>query len=116
MCARWAIACRVVLARCSVPGSRARNGTIRPAAETAERRSIVEWYRSQCARVAERRGAARHRRHGVIATSIGSVPTAMSVGCLVRVFTSVIDTDSLRLLVTKAVLPSGVTAGAPAPA
>src|SRR6266536_566290 len=34
----------------------------------------------------------------------------MSVGSLVRVFTSIVDTESPPKLVTKAVLPSGVTA------
>ena len=34
----------------------------------------------------------------------------MSVGCLVLVFTSIVDTVPLPRLVTKAVLPSGVTA------
>jgi hypothetical protein len=34
----------------------------------------------------------------------------MSVGCLVLVFTSIVDTVPLAALVTKAVLPSGVTA------
>src|SRR5262249_42611152 len=34
----------------------------------------------------------------------------MSVGSLVRVFTSIVDTVPLRVLATKTVLPSGVTA------
>jgi hypothetical protein len=46
----------------------------------------------------------------VTATPTGAVPTAMSVGFLVRVFTSIVDTESLAALATKAVLPSGVTA------
>jgi len=46
----------------------------------------------------------------VIATPIGDEPTVMSVGCLVPVFTSIVDTVPLFLLVTKAVLPFGVTA------
>ena len=37
----------------------------------------------------------------------------MSVGCLVLVFTSIVDTVPLSLLATKAVLPSGVTATEP---
>ena len=36
----------------------------------------------------------------------------MSVGFLVLVFTSIVDTVSLARLATKAVLPSGVTATA----
>src|SRR5262249_58184261 len=39
----------------------------------------------------------------------GEEATAMSVGSFVLVFTSMVDTESLRLLATKAVLPSGVT-------
>jgi hypothetical protein len=53
---------------------------------------------------------ARHRRHGATATPIGNWPTVMSVGCLVLVFTSIVETVPLVLLATKAVLPSGVTA------
>src|SRR5918995_4437822 len=62
---------------------------------------------------------AHHRRHGVIATLSGCRPTVMSEGCLVLVFTSIVDTELLWVgsrtrvaLVTKAVLPSGVTATA----
>src|SRR5262249_43682104 len=51
-----------------------------------------------------------HRRHGVTATWTGDEPTMMSVGSLVRVFTSIVDTVGLPKLATKAVLPSGVTA------
>src|SRR5262245_51657334 len=51
-----------------------------------------------------------HRRQGVIATTTGARPTGMSSGCLVLVFTSIVDTVSLSLLATKAVLPSGVIA------
>ena len=47
---------------------------------------------------------------GVTATPIGRGPTGMSVGFLVLVFTSIVDTVPLSLLATKAVLPSGVTA------
>src|SRR5918995_877045 len=36
----------------------------------------------------------------------------MSVGCFLRVFTSIVDTVPLPLLVTKAVLPFGVTSTA----
>jgi hypothetical protein len=46
----------------------------------------------------------------VIATPSGSVPTVMSVGSLVLVWTSIVDTVEPRMLVTKAVLPSGVIA------
>src|SRR4030095_8736059 len=55
---------------------------------------------------------------GVKASPTGRAPTGMSVGCLVRVFTSIVDTESLPKYtepgddpprVTKAVLPSGVT-------
>jgi hypothetical protein len=46
----------------------------------------------------------------VIATLPGCVPTGMSVGSLVRVFTSMVDTVPLSTLVTKAVLPSRVIA------
>jgi hypothetical protein len=49
---------------------------------------------------------------GVIATPIGNAPTAMSVGCLVLVFTSIVETVPLTALATKAVLPSGVMATA----
>src|SRR5262249_60975206 len=55
----------------------------------------------------------RHRRHGVTASTNGFEPTVMSVGSLVRVATSIVDTVSLPLLATKAVLPSGVTATPP---
>src|SRR5262245_12863263 len=41
---------------------------------------------------------------------MGCVPTVMSVGSLVLVFKSIVDTVPLLRLVTKAVLPSGVTA------
>src|SRR5262249_15408577 len=51
-----------------------------------------------------------HRRHGVTATPRGPEPTVMSLGFLVRVFTSIVETESLIMLVTKAVLPSGVIA------
>jgi hypothetical protein len=61
-------------------------------------------------RVAEPRRAVRHRRHGVTATPTGKLPTAMSVGCLVLVLTSIVDTVPLPTLATKAVLPAGVTA------
>src|SRR6266536_4696552 len=55
---------------------------------------------------------------GVIATWVGNEPTAMSLGFLALVFTSIVDTESplgksvapKLALVTKAVLPSGVTA------
>ena len=47
---------------------------------------------------------------GVTAIPNGPEPTVMSVGCLVLVFTSIVDTELLSWLVTKAVLPSGVTA------
>jgi hypothetical protein len=40
-------------------------------------------------------GCTRHRRHGVIATPMGPEPTAMSVGFLVLVFTSIVDTVPL---------------------
>src|SRR6266536_251403 len=53
---------------------------------------------------------------GVTATPLGFVPTAMSVACLVRVFTSTVDTVALRGLATKAVLPSGVIATRSRPA
>jgi hypothetical protein len=43
----------------------------------------------------------------------GPVPTVMSEGCLVLVFTSIVETLSLVWLATKAVLPSGVTATPP---
>src|SRR5262245_63422425 len=55
---------------------------------------------------------AHHRRHGVTATPNGLTPTGMSSGCLVRVFTSIVDTVPLPVLVTKAVLPWGVKATA----
>src|SRR5262249_61170715 len=51
----------------------------------------------------------RHRRHGGIATVPGDAPTGMSVGSLVRVFTSIVDTVPLWTLATKTVLPSCVT-------
>ena len=60
----------------------------------------------------------RHRRHGVTATLTGADPTVMSVGSLVLVLTSMVDTvprgekGAAPRLVTKAVLPSGVTATA----
>ena|SRR6266542_358477 len=44
------------------------------------------------------------------ASRTGSEPTGMSVRFLVLVFTSIVDTEALPPLVTKAVLPSGVTA------
>jgi hypothetical protein len=44
----------------------------------------------------------------VTATSNGNWPTVMSVGSLVLVFTSIIDTVWLAVLTTTAVLPSGV--------
>src|SRR5262249_4143357 len=47
---------------------------------------------------------------GVTATPKGFEPTAMSVGFLVRVFTSMVDTESLAWLAMKAVLLSGVNA------
>src|SRR5262249_12533493 len=49
---------------------------------------------------------------GVIATPVGAEPTVMSVGFLVLVFTSIVDTELLLapLWAMKAVLPSGVTA------
>src|SRR5262249_59978622 len=47
---------------------------------------------------------------GVTVAPVGPEPTGMSTGFLVLVFTSIVDTESLPLLVTKAVLPSGVTA------
>src|SRR5262245_14164202 len=53
-----------------------------------------------------------HRRHGVTATPSASVPMVMSVGFLVLVVTSMVDTVPLPLLTTKAVLPSGVIATA----
>src|SRR5829696_8462787 len=56
--------------------------------------------------------AARHRRHGVTATPIGVVPTGMLVGYFVLAFTSMLD-NAAGSLVTKAVLPSGVTATQP---
>jgi hypothetical protein len=43
---------------------------------------------------------ARHRRHGVIATATGCVPTAMSVGYLVLVFTSIVETVPMPWLAT----------------
>jgi hypothetical protein len=46
----------------------------------------------------------------VIATWTGCLPTGMSSGSLVLVFTSIVDTESLNWLATKAVLPSGVNA------
>jgi hypothetical protein len=49
---------------------------------------------------------------GVIATANGFGPTGMSVGCLVLVFTSIVDIVSPLLLGTKRVLLSGVN---PAP-
>src|SRR5262249_61199394 len=54
--------------------------------------------------------ARRHRRHGVTASTNGFEPTVMSVGSLVRVATSIVDTVSLPLLATKAVLPRGENA------
>ena len=36
-----------------------------------------------------------YRRHGVTATPIGPVPTVMSVGSLVLLFTSIVDTVPL---------------------
>src|SRR5262249_46787392 len=45
---------------------------------------------------------------GVNAIEAGGGPTVMSVGFLVLVFTSMVDTVPLSLLATKAVLPSGV--------
>src|SRR5262249_47819154 len=53
---------------------------------------------------------------GVIATPNGPEPTAISVGSLVLVFTSMVDTVPLAALATKAVLPSGVIATWTAPA
>src|SRR5215208_4261601 len=53
---------------------------------------------------------ARHRRHGVTATPTEPLPTGMSFGFLVLVFTSIVDTVSLPWLATIAVFPSGVTA------
>src|SRR5262249_28090054 len=50
---------------------------------------------------------------GVSATANGFAPTAVSVGFLVLVFTSIVDTVSLLTLATKAVLPSGVNASLP---
>src|SRR6266498_236693 len=47
---------------------------------------------------------------GVIAIWIGPGPTGMSVGSLVLVFRSTVDTELLPLLTTKPVLPSGVNA------
>src|SRR5262245_17542917 len=47
---------------------------------------------------------------GVTATPMGPEPTVMSVGRLVLVFTSIVDTEPVRRSRTKAVLPSGVTA------
>src|SRR5512132_165867 len=44
---------------------------------------------------------------GVNATMPGRGPTGISVGFLVLVFTSMVDTVPLSLLATKAVLPSG---------
>src|SRR5262245_20381356 len=59
---------------------------------------------------------ARYRWHGVTATPTGVVPTAMSVGSFVLVFTSIVDTElpleptPLPALLTKRVLPSAVSA------
>src|SRR5262249_2907654 len=47
---------------------------------------------------------------GVIAIETGPGPTGMSVGSLVLVFRSIVDTELSPLLTTKAVLPSGVNA------
>src|SRR5262245_8348283 len=47
---------------------------------------------------------------GVIATPFGLPPTGMSLGFLVLVLTSIVDTVPLSLLVTNAVLPFGVIA------
>jgi hypothetical protein len=45
---------------------------------------------------------------GATVTSPGTEATGISVGCLLLVFTSIVETVLLFLLVTKAVLPSGV--------
>src|SRR5262249_30618821 len=55
-------------------------------------------------------GLPSHRRQGVTARLSGCVPTGISVGFLVLVLTSIVDTVSLCTLATKTVLPSGVTA------
>src|SRR5262245_33400445 len=70
--------------------------------------------------VSGRRCAARHRRHGVNTTPNGPSPTVMSIGFLVLVFTSSVDTElplpkGSPALPTKAVFPSGVTATPPGP-
>jgi hypothetical protein len=60
----------------------------------------------------DRSGTSREltlRTNGVTATPLGNEPRAMSVGSLVLIFTSIADTVPSSWLVTKAVLPSGVT-------
>src|SRR5918994_2106449 len=51
-----------------------------------------------------------------MATHFGYPPTVMSVGCLVLVFTSIVDTVPLPWLATNAVLPSRVNATPTGPA
>ena len=66
-------------------------------------RTVVSAARPQSRRVVrqsmstrrETSSGCRHRRHGVTATPTGNVPTGMSVGSLVLVFTSIVDTVSL---------------------
>ncbi len=53
--------------------------------------------------VGELRGTKAVLPSGVTATPLGIVPTVMSVGFLVLVFTSIVDTVPLPSLVTKAV-------------
>src|SRR5215211_3635354 len=67
-------------------------------------------HRWPCLAVLTSASRARHRRHGVTVTATGLVPTGMSVGFLVLVFESIVDTESPLPLTTKTVLPSGVTA------
>jgi hypothetical protein len=42
------------------------------------------------------RRVARHRRHGVTATTVGNDPTVISAGFLVPVFMSIVETESPR--------------------
>jgi hypothetical protein len=92
---------RVVLARRSVleSGARVCRSGLQPRTEKRRPgRRVVIAANERAWQNAVR--VARHRRHGVNATPSGNEPTGMSVGFLVLVFTSIVDTDpALSVLV-----------------